>query len=122
MEEFTATIRERVDSLPTRDGREQLVQQGQLLETAVSQQADAAKVAQIAHGLANQLLATYPVPIAPKAAPDVARGSALYQEQCVACHGVGGQRRCLLHAQLDSAAHRIYRCGSCALAKPLFIV
>ncbi len=90
MLEFTATIRERLDSLPARDGREQLTQQSQLLETAVSQQADAAKVAQLAHALANQLLITYPVPIAPKSAPDLARGSALYQEQCSACHGATG--------------------------------
>jgi high-affinity iron transporter len=101
MMEFATTIRERVDSLPARDGREQLAQQGQLLETAVSQQAEAAKVAQIAHGLGNQLLATYPVPIAPKAVPDFARGSALYQEHCVACHGVGGHGDGPAAAQLD---------------------
>jgi high-affinity iron transporter len=101
MVEFTATIRERVDSLPPRAGREQLNEQGQLLETAVSQQADAAKVAQIARGLATQLLATYPVPIAPKGVPDIARGSTLYQEQCVACHGVGGHGDGPAAAQLD---------------------
>jgi len=101
MTEFAATIRGRVDSLPAREGREQLVQQGQLLETAVSQQADAAKVAQIAHGLANRLLTTYPVPIAPKAVPDIGRGAALYQEQCVACHGVGGHGDGPAAAQLD---------------------
>lgn len=101
MVEFTATVRERVDSLPSRDGQELLVQQGQLLETAVSQQADAAKVAQIARGLADQLLTLYPVPIAPKAAPDVARGAALYQEQCAACHGVAGRGDGPAAAQLD---------------------
>lgn len=101
MVEFTATIRERVNSLPARDGRDALVQQSQLLETAVSQQADAANVAQIARGLARQLLAAYPVPIAPKSAPDVARGAALYQEQCVACHGVAGHGDGPAAAQLD---------------------
>jgi high-affinity iron transporter len=101
MEEFTATIRERVNALPARDGRAQLAQQGQLLETAVSQQADSAKVAQIAHGLANELLATYPVPIAPKSVPDIARGSAMYQEQCAACHGATGHGDGPAAAQLD---------------------
>lgn len=101
MVEFTATIRERVDGLPARAGREQLTEQSQLLETAVSQQADATKIAQIAHGLGNQLLATYPVPIAPKAVPDLARGAALYQEQCVACHGVTGHGDGPAAAQLD---------------------
>ena len=101
MVEFTATIRERVDSLPPRDGRQLLAEQGQTLETAVSQHAAAAEVAKIAHGLANQLLTTYPVPIAPKTVPDVARGSALYQEQCVACHGVSGHGDGPAAAQLD---------------------
>ncbi|WP_241520893.1 cytochrome c/FTR1 family iron permease [Steroidobacter cummioxidans] len=101
MVEFTATIRERVDSLPARAGQAQLTEQSQLLETAVSQQADAAKVAQIAHGLGNQLLTTYPVPIAPKTVPDLARGAALYQEQCVACHGVSGHGDGPAAAQLD---------------------
>lgn len=101
MEEFTATIRERLDSLPAREGRQQLAEQSQLLEAAVSQQSDAAKVAQIAHGLANQLLATYPVPIAPKTLPDLARGTAIYKEQCVACHGVDGHGDGPAAAQLD---------------------
>ncbi|HWK50664.1 MAG TPA: cytochrome c, partial [Steroidobacter sp.] len=101
MVEFTATIRERVDSLPARAGREQLTEQSQLLETAVSQQAEATKIAQIAHGLGNQLLTTYPVPIAPKAVPDLARGAVLYQEQCVACHGVTGHGDGPAAAQLD---------------------
>jgi high-affinity iron transporter len=101
MMEFTATIRERLKSLPARDGREQLAQQSQLLETAVSQQADATKVAQLAHALANQLLVAYPVPIAPKSVPDLARGSALYQEHCGACHGAAGHGDGPAAAQLD---------------------
>lgn len=101
MVEFTATIRERLNSLPTRAGREQLARQSQSLEAAVSQREDAAKVAQLAHGLANQLLATYPVPIAPKTVPDIARGSALYQEQCAACHGATGHGDGPAAAQLD---------------------
>lgn len=101
MVEFTATIRQRVDALPARDGREVLAQQGEVLEKAVAQHASAAEVARIARGLANHLLATYPVPIAPQTAPDLARGSALYQEQCAACHGVGGHGDGPAAAQLD---------------------
>lgn len=101
MLEFTATIRERVDSLPSREGRQVLAQQSQVLETAVSEHAAAEKVAQLARGLANQLLTTYPVPIAPKTVPDVARGAALYQEQCVACHGISGHGDGPAAAQLD---------------------
>jgi high-affinity iron transporter len=101
MTEFTATIRERVDSLPSRDGRELLVQQSQALQTAVSEHAAANEVAKLAHGLANQLLSIYPVPIAPKTVPDLARGAALYQESCVACHGATGHGDGPAAAQLD---------------------
>jgi len=101
MVEFTATIRERVAALPGRQGQEALSEQSRLLETAVSQHADAAEVAQLAHGLADQLLTTYPVPIAPQTVPDIARGSALYQEQCVACHGARGDGDGPAAAQLD---------------------
>ncbi len=101
MVEFTATIRERVDSLPSRDGRQLLAERSQTLETAVSEHAAANEVAQIARGLANQLLKSYPVPIAPKTVPDVARGATLYQEQCVACHGVSGHGDGPAAAQLD---------------------
>lgn len=101
MVEFTATIRERVDSLPTREGQQLLAQRSQELESAVSRHAAGAEVAKIAHGLANQLLATYPVPIAPKTVPEVARGAALYQEQCVACHGISGHGDGPAAARLD---------------------
>lgn len=101
MVEFTATIRERVDSLPSRDGRQLLAEQSHTLATAVSEHAAATEVAQIARELANQLLKSYPVPIAPKTVPDVARGAALYQEQCVACHGVSGHGDGPAAAQLD---------------------
>jgi high-affinity iron transporter len=101
MVEFTATIRERVDSLPARDGRDQLARQSEALEAAVAQRVAAVAVARIARGLANHLLATYPVPIAPKTAPDVARGATLYQEQCATCHGATGHGDGPAAAQLD---------------------
>ena len=101
MVEFTATIRERVGSLPSREGRQLLAEQSQALQAAVSRHAAATEVSQLAHGLASQLLMTYPMPIAPKTVPDVSRGAALYQEQCVACHGVTGHGDGPAAAQLD---------------------
>ena len=37
--------------------------------------------------LAADLLAAYPVPLAPSLTPDVTRGVALYATQCAGCHG-----------------------------------
>ncbi|WP_370866424.1 c-type cytochrome [Brevundimonas aurantiaca] len=44
-----------------------------------------------AKALAAALLAAYPSPLAPAFPPDLARGQALYQEQCAVCHGVTGR-------------------------------
>ena len=41
---------------------------------------------------AAELLAAYPVPLAPAQAPDLARGAALYAENCASCHGAQGRR------------------------------
>ena len=37
--------------------------------------------------LAARLLEAYPVPLAPTRAPDLARGAALFAENCASCHG-----------------------------------
>lgn len=91
MREFTAAIRDRVKSLPSHDSQAALATESEALEAAVLRRASPAEIAQRAHALADQLLATYPVPIASKAPPDLARGAALYQAQCTACHGVSGR-------------------------------
>ena len=44
-----------------------------------------------AKSLAARLLAAYPVPLAPAAAPDVSRGARLYAESCASCHGAKGE-------------------------------
>jgi len=89
--EFAATIRERVKSLPAREGQQALATQSEVLEAAVKRHAPSKDVEQLAHGLADRLLAIYPIPISPETPPDLARGAALYQAQCTACHGAQGQ-------------------------------
>ena len=61
-----------------------------------------------ARALADRLLAAYPVPLAPAARPDLARGAALYAENCASCHGANGEgptRR----RQARPAADRLHR-------------
>ena len=60
------------------------------LQRAIADKADAEQVAGIARGLAAGLLAAYPVPLAPKKAPDFARGATLFGQNCAACHGEAG--------------------------------
>src|SRR3546814_6216377 len=49
-----------------------------------------ATVEEQARGLAEALLGSYPVPLAPRSAPDLARGAKLYAENCAMCHGATG--------------------------------
>ncbi|OZB63356.1 MAG: iron permease [Lysobacterales bacterium 14-68-21] len=91
MREFTATARQRIQSLPPTTATPVLVRQANQLIASVEAKASPSQVAEEAHALADALLRAYPVPTAPEHAPDLARGAALYQSRCAVCHGVTGQ-------------------------------
>lgn len=90
MEEFTATIRTRIEALPPAPAQSALLVSADALIGLVTARATPETVAQSARALAERLLDAYPVPLAPSAPPDVARGAALYAQQCASCHGVAG--------------------------------
>jgi high-affinity iron transporter len=56
----------------------------------IDAKAPEADVARQAHALTDTLLQAYPIPTAPVKTPDLARGAAIYQAQCAACHGATG--------------------------------
>src|SRR5688500_18357511 len=90
MQEFSATVRERLAQLPAHAATEQLATQARELETAIAAKATPAEVERQARGLAEALLQAYPVPRAPDRAPDLAGAAALYQQNCAGCHGATG--------------------------------
>ncbi len=90
MNEFAETARVSVTGLPAKPEQAGLVKLAGDLKVAIAAHQPIADVARIAHALADGLLATYPVPMAPASAPDVARGAAVYAENCASCHGVTG--------------------------------
>src|SRR3954464_12277637 len=90
MREFSATVETRLASLPEKPERAALLSQSKDLQTAIAQKAASGRIAQLAHSLGAALLRAYPVPMAPAGAPDLARGAALYAENCAACHGATG--------------------------------
>ena len=90
MQEFSATVRERLAQLPAHPATEQLASQALDLETAIAAKAAPADVESKARGLAEALLQAYPVPRAPDRAPDLAGAAALYQQNCASCHGATG--------------------------------
>lgn len=90
MQEFSATATSRIQALPGASAHPELAAKAVKLERAIAAKADEDLVAGQARRLASDLLAAYPVPLAPQSAPDLARGAALYQAQCAACHGATG--------------------------------
>ncbi|MGQ0590913.1 MAG: FTR1 family protein [Sphingosinicella sp.] len=90
MREFTATVVERLGRLPGNPARAALIADARALEQAVARRAPPEEVARMARALGGRLLAAYPVPLAPPAAPDLALGARVYGEQCASCHGATG--------------------------------
>jgi high-affinity iron transporter len=91
MREFSGTVTANLHSLRESPAKASLEARAKMLQGAIASKASPAKIAEIAHGLGADLLRAYPVPLAPRAAPDVSRGWALYQENCASCHGKTGQ-------------------------------
>lgn len=90
MQEFSASVRERLAALPPAPTQPALVRQADELIVAIGRKAPPQQVADLAHLLARDLLVAYPTPLAPSAPPDISRGAAIYVEQCASCHGAAG--------------------------------
>ncbi|MCF8504125.1 MAG: FTR1 family protein [Caulobacter sp.] len=89
MVEFS-TAAAQVAALPGIEKRPSLTRQATELQRAVAAKAAPAVIADLARGLASELLAAYPAPLAPKQAPDLTRGAGLYAQACASCHGARG--------------------------------
>ena len=98
MQEFALTAQRQLDELPASAAQGSLQQRAAQLRAAVAAKAEAVAIAQLAHGLADDVQKAYPFVMAPAVLPDLQRGAVLYQQQCSACHGAGG------HADGPSAA------------------
>ncbi len=101
MEEFSASVRERLATLPAKPERARLVADADSLRAAIGKKAEPPAIAAMARSLASGLLAAYPVPLAPATVPNPARGAALYAENCVSCHGAKGEGPSGEFAKLD---------------------
>jgi len=91
MNEFAGQVRERIAGLPATKAQPVLVSKAESLQAAIAAKQAPDVVSAKAHGLAAELLAAYPTPLAPTRAPDLARGAALNAENCSACHGETGK-------------------------------
>ena len=99
MREFAATVKTRIAALPAAPGQADLSAQAERLKAAIDAKALSDEVAGAARGLADGLLASYPVGAFPTAAPDVAAAAPIYARTCAGCHGASG------HADGPAAAN-----------------
>ena len=90
MIEFSSSIRQRMASLPAHPDRDRLIEGAASLERLIADKAAPAEVGRAARGLAGDLLTAFPVPVAPRSAPDLSGADALYAENCASCHGATG--------------------------------
>lgn len=90
MTEFAATVKRSIGDLPNSSARAPLETTASDIEDAIAAKAEPTIVAAQSRQLASRLLAAYPVSLAPRSLPDLARGAKLYSENCASCHGANG--------------------------------
>ena len=103
MREFASTSAAQVSSLEPSPTKAALVRQAHALEGAIENRQPPSTVAALARTLGADLLNAYPVPLAPKVAPHIQRGAALYGSNCASCHGTEGNGRGPNAAKLNPA-------------------
>ena len=101
MREFSASVAEKVKSLPESASKSGLVAGSARLQSVIEAKAAPDEVARVARGLGAQLLAAYPVPLGPRQPPDLSRGSQLFRQDCASCHGANGDANTAMARQLD---------------------
>lgn len=85
---FIGDIRTRVQALHR--SSPELEAMVQKVATDIENKVDATVLRHDAHALGDALMALHPTPPTPHAAPDPARGAAVYAANCASCHGEAG--------------------------------
>src|SRR5688572_13637602 len=101
MIEFSRSARERIALLPVTPAKMGLQQKAVALEKLIADKNPPEAIAVAARAVAADLIKAYPVPLAPTATPDLARGAALFTQHCASCHGATGDGKGPDAADLD---------------------
>ncbi|HJU77344.1 MAG TPA: FTR1 family protein [Sphingomicrobium sp.] len=101
MREFSASVHNKLEALPQNAAKPQLIAADQRLRAAIDSKAAPARVAELARALASDLLRAYPVALGPAKAPNLARATNLYRQNCASCHGAEGDANTAMARQLD---------------------
>jgi high-affinity iron transporter len=90
-QEFSAQVIELLTKLPDVPQRTELIKQAEAVQAGIKSKAAGAEVSKLAAGLRWQVIDAYKIVVAPKSAPDLRQGAALYASHCAACHGAQGR-------------------------------
>lgn len=101
MQEFSDRARTQVAVLPAHPIHGELSNIVSRLQQAVESKESPQSVSQLAKEANRLLLSGYPFPVAPSSLPILSRGAALYQAQCMSCHGTAGAGDGPLASQLE---------------------
>jgi high-affinity iron transporter len=101
MQDFTDNATKQIAALPAHPAKPAISAAIADLRGAVMGKAEAEEVKRLAHRANELLIAAYPIPVAPKALPNLAHGASLYAAQCASCHGATGGGDGTLAATLD---------------------
>jgi hypothetical protein len=93
MVEFSAQVETKLKELPDKPGKDDLLRRSAVLRAAIDAKAAPQEVATQSRSLASALLAAYPVPLAPTAPPDFARGAAARHRHGTGNHNLDAARR-----------------------------
>lgn len=101
MVEFSRNVEAQIKELPETDGKSELLNASAELRKSIDGKVAVESVARQARGLADALIASYPIPVAPSATPDLKLGATIYQANCASCHGADGKADTPLAAKLN---------------------
>ena len=88
--EFAGRVRELLGKLPDAPEKPALLKQAAELARRIERKAAGTDVALLTDQMRDVLLRAYNVTVAPRLAPDLAKGAKLYAAQCAGCHGIDG--------------------------------
>ncbi|HWR87385.1 MAG TPA: cytochrome c, partial [Acidiferrobacterales bacterium] len=101
--EFAGRVHELLGKLPDAPEKAALLKQAGELSRRIENKAAGAEVALLTDQMRDVLLRAYSVSVAPRQAPDLAKGAKLYETQCAGCHGTDGHGNGLLAKGLAPA-------------------
>jgi len=101
MKEFAGTVQQQLQALPDKPAKAAILKDAAALDSAILAKDAPDEVARLSRALSGKLLAAYPVPLAPPATPDLARGKSLFETNCASCHGLDGSARTPMAAKLN---------------------